>query len=129
MSSINTISPEKLFRLVGTPNAPTLIDVRLEEDFAAEPRLIPASTRRSHLQLLEPSAGKAKSFVVVCRDGCQLSHGVAAWIRQSGASADILEGGIEAWASSGLPMIPTAKLPKRDQLGRTVWVTRERPKI
>jgi rhodanese-related sulfurtransferase len=36
MSSINTISPEKLLRLSGIPAAPVLIDVRLEEDFADE---------------------------------------------------------------------------------------------
>jgi rhodanese-related sulfurtransferase len=33
MSSINTISADKLARLIGTPKAPVLIDVRTEEDF------------------------------------------------------------------------------------------------
>ena len=36
MSSYTSISPEKLSRLVGTVNAPTLIDVRIDEDFAAD---------------------------------------------------------------------------------------------
>ena len=31
--------------------------------------------------------------------------------------------------SSGLPLIPEAKLPPRDARGRTVWVTRSRPKV
>ena len=35
MSSINSISPEKLTRLVGTPNCPAIIDVRDNDDFAA----------------------------------------------------------------------------------------------
>ena len=39
MSSFLAISAEKLSRLIGTPNAPALIDVRTEEDFAADPRL------------------------------------------------------------------------------------------
>jgi hypothetical protein len=54
---------------------------------------------------------------------------VAAWLRQAGVPADSLEGGALAWAGAGLPMVPVAKLPPRDRLGRTVWVTRERPKV
>ena len=38
MSSINAISPDKLARLIGTSRAPVLIDVRTDEDFAADPR-------------------------------------------------------------------------------------------
>ena len=34
-----------------------------------------------------------------------------------------------AWAQAGLPMVPEAKLPPRDAQGRTVWVTRARPKV
>ena len=43
MSSINTISSDKLARLIGTPKCPALIDVRTDEDFAADPRLIPGA--------------------------------------------------------------------------------------
>ena len=48
MSSITTIAIEKLVRLIGTPKCPAVIDVRTEEDFAADPRLIPGSVRRPH---------------------------------------------------------------------------------
>ena len=48
MSSYSSISPDKLFRLIGTASAPTLVDVRIDEDFAAAPRLIPGARRRSH---------------------------------------------------------------------------------
>jgi hypothetical protein len=41
----------------------------------------------------------------------------------------VLEGGYEAWTATGLPAIPEAKLPLRDPYGRTVWVTRSRPKV
>jgi len=40
MSTFTTISSDKLARLIGTANAPALIDVRTEEDFAADRRLI-----------------------------------------------------------------------------------------
>jgi hypothetical protein len=43
MSSINSITVDKLARLVGTPNCPVLVDVRLDKDFDANPRLIPGS--------------------------------------------------------------------------------------
>jgi hypothetical protein len=45
MSSYTSISSEKLARLIGTVKAPTLIDVHIDEDFAADPRLIPGATR------------------------------------------------------------------------------------
>ena len=34
MSSVNSISVEKLARLVGVPHGPAIVDVRTEEDFA-----------------------------------------------------------------------------------------------
>jgi hypothetical protein len=43
MSSYTSISTEKLSRLIGTGNAPTLVDVRIDEDFGADPRLIPGA--------------------------------------------------------------------------------------
>jgi hypothetical protein len=51
MSSYTSISPDKLSRLIGTTNAPTLIDVRIDELFAVDPRLIPGARRRSHLDV------------------------------------------------------------------------------
>ncbi|MGZ2380969.1 hypothetical protein ACVIDN_002332 [Rhizobium brockwellii] len=47
MPSFLEISPEKLNRLIGTPGAPCIIDVRTEEDFALDPRLVPGSIRRA----------------------------------------------------------------------------------
>ena len=45
MPAPNTISCDKLIRIIGTPRAPRLLDVRSEEDFAADPRLLPGVTR------------------------------------------------------------------------------------
>ena len=50
MPSINAISIDKLARLVGTPKCPVLIDVQTDEDFAADPRLIPSAIRRPWAQ-------------------------------------------------------------------------------
>jgi rhodanese-related sulfurtransferase len=130
MSSVNTISAEKLARLIGTPKCPFLLDVRTEEDFAADPRFVPGSQRRAHSDVENWAAGfSGRSVVAICQRGLKLSHGVAAWLRHRGASADVLEGGFEAWARANLPLVPEAKLPPRDARGSTVWVTRARPKI
>ena len=71
-----------------------------------------------------------RSAVVICETGRGASEGVAAWLRHGGASsAEVLVGGHAAWAQAGLPLVPEGKLPSRDSQGRTVWVTRSRPKI
>ena len=131
MSSLNSISSEKLWRLIGVPRGPALMDVRDKEDFAADPRFIPGAVRRPY----ETAASWAPQFagrpaVVICKHGQGLSEGVAAWLRHAGSSsAEILVGGHAAWAEAGLPLVSESKLPPRDPQGRTVWVTRERPKI
>jgi len=130
MSAYTTISPEKLSRLIGTANIPALIDVRTAEDFAADPRLIPGAVRRDHEDVAhwgEDYAGRPA--IVVCLRGQKLAQGTAAWLRHLHTPAETLEGGFEGWKAAGLPLVPTAKLPPRDAEGRTVWVTRARPKI
>ena len=130
MPSINTISIDKLARLVGTPACPALIDVQTDEDFAAHARLIPGAVRRPWDGVAAWALDFAgKPAIVVCQRGRKLSLGVAAWLRHQGIPADSLEGGALAWADANLPMVPVEKLPPRDEKGRTVWVTRERPKV
>jgi rhodanese-related sulfurtransferase len=130
MSSYQIISPEKLTRLLGTPHAPVLIDVRTDEDFAADPRLVPGSSRRPHAAAPDWAAGySGRQTIAICQRGKKLSEGAAAWLRQAGAASEVLEGGFEAWRDARLPLVPQAKLPKADAQGRTVWVTRSRPKI
>jgi rhodanese-related sulfurtransferase len=131
VSSLNSISSEKLWRLIGVPRCPTLIDVRAEEDFAADPRFIPGAVRRVHTTVSDWGSDLAgRPAVVICEKGQGLSEGVAAWLRLAGASsAEVLAGGHAAWTQAGLPLVPESKLPPRDLQGRTVWVTRSRPKI
>src|SRR5438445_9365431 len=93
MSSYTSISPDKLARLIGTAKMPALIDVRTDEDFAADQRLIPGAVRRNHQQA--PDWGKefsGRSAIVVCLRGQKLAQGTAAWLRQVSVSAEELEG-------------------------------------
>src|SRR3546814_3699727 len=59
----------------------------------------------------------------------EIGVGFAARLRHEGVSAEALENGVAGWASVGLPMVPETVLPTRDSEGRTVWVTRGRPKV
>lgn len=130
MSAHTLIAPDELAGLIGFPKEPILIDVRPDEDFSADPRFIPGSIRRDHALVAEwANAFAGRSAVVISRRGGKFGQGVAAWLRHAGAAAETLEGGHEAWAKAGLPLIPESKLPPRDAQGRTVWVTRSRPKV
>src|SRR5689334_17089110 len=130
MSSYTSISSDKLSRLVGTANAPALIDVRIDEEFAADPRLIPGAIRHSHRDVQDWARGyTGQSVVVICQSGKKLSEGTAAWLRHNNIAAENLAGGHVAWKQADLPTVPVDKMPKRDGRGRTVWVTRARPKI
>jgi len=130
MSTFTTISSDKLSRLIGTANAPVLIDVRTEEDFAADRRLIPGFIRFSHEAVADWGGQFAgRSAIVSCLRGGKLAQGTAAWLRQLGVEAETLDGGFEGWKEAKLPLLDTRKLPPRDARGRTAWVTRARPKV
>jgi rhodanese-related sulfurtransferase len=130
MSATISISIDKLIRLIGTPGCPAIVDVRTEEDFQKDPRLIPGAVRRSHSDVAEwAETFKGRPVIAVCEKGLKLSHGVAAWLRHSGVEAETLDGGTLAWAAEHHPMVPVKILPPRDPQGRTVWATRARPKV
>jgi rhodanese-related sulfurtransferase len=130
MPQPNTITSEKLARLLGRPDAPVLVDVRAEEDFKADPRLIPGARKLAAEDVANwGPALRGRRVVVSCFLGRKRSEGAAAWLRHLGAQAETLEGGFEGWKAAGLPVLRTERLPPRDAEGRTVWVTRARPKV
>ena len=130
MPAPDTITAPQLSRLIGLPDAPLLLDVRTDEDYAADPRLLPASFRRDFRTAAAWAGDHAgRSVVVVCQRGLKLSQGVAAWLRHAGAKAEVLEGGFEEWEAGGNLLLRPDRIPPRDTQGRTVWVTRARPKI
>jgi len=130
MSAINTISIDKFLRLIGTERCPDVIDVRTDEQFSADQRFIPASVRRPAESVGDWAAEfTGHHAIVVCETGASSSPGVAAWLRHAGVPADTLEGGVAVWRKAELAMVPENRLPPRDRLGRTIWVTRARPKV
>ena len=125
MPGPNTISPTQLSRLIGTPDAPMILDVRLPEDIGLDPRRLPTSRIVAHGDVTSFLPGiKTQRVVVTCQRGRKLSEGAAAVLRSNGVSAEVLEGGFVAWAAADLPLLPQALM-----LQTALWVTRHRPKI
>lgn len=130
MPSPTEITVSQLSRLLGLPDTPVIVDVCIDDDFHADPRLIPSSIRHPFRDVaaLAPRLVGSR-VVVVCHKGKKLSQGAAAILRDHGIAAESLVGGLVAWREGDGPLIPSSKLPQRNAEGRTVWVTRQRPKI
>jgi rhodanese-related sulfurtransferase len=130
MATPDTVTVAQLARLIGTPDAPVIVDVRIDNDHASDPRMLPASIRRDYRTVSSWADEYAGRFVVVvCQRGQKLAQGTAAWLRHAGARAENLEGGFEAWVKGDGLLVRPDHVPARDNQGRTVWVTRARPKI
>ena len=77
MPAFNTITPEKLARLIGTPAGPAIVDVR-----PGGAGLIPGSLRRPAGEVARWSRTLDRDqAVVVCVRGEETSAGAAAWLR------------------------------------------------
>jgi rhodanese-related sulfurtransferase len=124
MPAFAQISPAQLSRLVGTPDAPAVLDVRTADDINLDPRIIPSARLISHADVASMPLDVSRPWVVSCQKGRKLSEGAAAILRCRGARAEVLEGGHLAWAEARFPLVPLAAIPST-----RLWVTRHRPKI
>jgi len=124
------ITVNQLSRLIGTPAAPAIVDVRIDEDFNDDPQLIPGALRHpfTNIETLAPTL-QNRSTVVYCQKGFKISEGAAAILRANGVQAEVLEGGQFGWRDAGEPMVNAQQIPPRNAAGQSVWVTRLRPKI
>ncbi|WP_170324848.1 chromate resistance protein ChrB domain-containing protein [Ruegeria arenilitoris] len=130
MPAPNAITPKQLLRLIGTPQAPVLIDICLDPDFEADPFLIPGSVRHPAMDIdgIADRIGN-RTAVIICQKGKKLSQGVVSWVRSKGCEAEFLEGGMYGWRDmADAPRVPASAVPSQED-GRSVWVTRHRPKI
>ena len=122
MSAPHEITPRQLARLVGTPDAPAIVDLRVDEDFDDDPRLVPGSYRHPFTAL--DTLMLDGPVVVLCQKGRKISQGAAALLRSRGVPAEVLEGGQFAWRDAGLPMVDGGAASRASR-----WVTRQRPKV
>lgn len=74
MAAPSEITSAQLMRLIGTPQAPVIVDISIAPDFADDPFLIPGSFRHPHSDipgLILRLAGRP--CVVTCQQGIKLS--------------------------------------------------------
>ena len=130
MPAPNEITVAQLARRVGTFDAPVILDLRTDEDFHDDPRLVPGAMR-CRFDRIEELAPRLQGLptVVYCQKGRKISQGGASLLRWAGVPAEVLQGGQFAWRDADAPMVNADALPPPDERGRTVWVTRHRPKI
>ena len=87
------------------PAAVTLLDVRLNEDFAASPTMIPGAVRRDPEAIAQWASQmpKDKPVVVYCVKGKWVSQKAATYLSEHGFDVRSLDGGIDAWAHATAP--------------------------
>ena len=120
-----SISPQELYAAIGTASAPVLIDVRRDDAFAADERMLVSARRWPPEQIGQwgHNLTGGRPVVVYCAHGHEVSQRAATVLRGAGIDARYLEAGITGWAELGLP------LRKKVADASGSWVTRERPKI
>ncbi|MEO0939846.1 MAG: rhodanese-like domain-containing protein [Pseudomonadota bacterium] len=108
------IEAKNLRTRIGRADTPLLIDVRIPEDAAKDPTLVPGARQMPHTDLdaIHAAATGAPRVVILCQKGAKLSQGVAAALRWRGVPAQALAGGTLGWAGAGFPVIPLDARPK-----------------
>jgi len=81
------------------PDGATVVDVRLSEDFAASPTMIPGAIRRDPETISDwvSKLPKDKPVLVYCVKGKWVSQKAAVYLSGHGFDVRSLEGGINAW--------------------------------
>ena len=76
-----------------------LLDVRLPEDYAADPELIPGAEYRNPEEISAWASGLSADteVIVYCVRGQWVSQKVAHFLDERGIEVRSLDGGIEAW--------------------------------
>src|ERR1043166_2004613 len=125
MDGAPPVSPHDLYARLGTAAAPALIDVRREDSFSTDDRLIIGAFRRppDDVERWGGELPPGRPVVAYCVHGREVSQGVARALARAGVQAAYLEGGIAGWKEQGLPT------RRKDGGQSDKWVTREHPKI
>ena len=109
MSSINSISVEKLVRLIGTPKCPVLVDVRTDEDYDLSPNLLPGSVRRPYADVGEWSAELGGQHAQ--RMGQELARLLRRVLAEQLGGAHALRGCVEQLGDRGQAHVAAACAP------------------
>ncbi|MET0531225.1 MAG: chromate resistance protein ChrB domain-containing protein [Microvirga sp.] len=125
----SAISSNSIYAQLGLPHSPVMVDVRHEDDYLQQPRLIPGALRGSpdHVGQWARALPRTRPLAVYCGSGGEVSRSVADELGAMGYPASFLEGGFEEWMRAGHATVKVRN--DLDAPGGSRWVTRERPKI
>lgn len=126
-----SISPRELWRSIGIPDAPQIVDVRRRDVFDTAHGVLPGASWHAAADVMGwgRELDRTRPVVVACKAGHELSQSAAAQLRADGLDAMVLEGGYAAWTETHLPLVTKATLDRLAPRHPSVWVTRRRPKI
>jgi rhodanese-related sulfurtransferase len=125
------ISVPELVARLGSPRWPVVLDVRRAPAYEGDDATLPAARRcpPEELGAFAASLPAAAEVVCCCVHGHEVSQGAAKALRARGFDARYLEGGVERWRGSGLPLLRKHAAFGIPGAAASRWVTRERPKI
>jgi rhodanese-related sulfurtransferase len=95
-----------LKKLLQSPFAPILFDVRRKADYVISPKKISGAVWRNPEMINEWSTelSVGRQIVVYCVKGGSVSQSVAERLGREGHNVAFLEGGIKSWVESGEPV-------------------------
>ena len=105
MTTLTPIDPATLAARLES-GAVTLVDIREEEEFAREHITGAVSLPLSRLEAGRLALAAHRDVVFHCRSGMRTNAHCARLAAHVEGEAYVLEGGLEAWKSAGLPVAP-----------------------
>jgi len=123
-----SIDVSSLYSLLGSPRAPLVLDVRRDDAYEEDPRLVAGALRpRGKLVDFARAHARGRPVVTYCVKGAEVGSGAASTLSRAGLQASFLAGGLRAWRGEGRPTIRAH--PEWHVPGGSRWITRARPKI
>lgn len=107
---LTTLSPHDVAERLGQGHA-ILVDIREPDEFAR--RHVPGalSVPLSRLDAGPIACAPGTEVIFTCRTGMRTGNNATRLAAAAGGRASVLAGGVDAWASAGLPVAGNAKAP------------------
>lgn len=95
----NTVTAEELRIRIESGENIILLDLRKQEDFEANPQLIPGAVKLdpSRMDQWEGTVPAGDNVVIYCARGGSISQSVQQRFKKMGRDIPYVEGGYEAW--------------------------------
>ncbi len=111
------LSPLDVVDALSSANAPILLDIRLPEDIAEYPAVIPTAVAVAYDDVdAQAALAHPNGAILVCHKGLKLTAGAKARLINRDYTAQGIAGGQMAWLAAGLPVTidaPTATIALR----------------